>query len=109
MVRPKHARHAALRDDDVVDGTALVALPAVVDDVAREHEPFLDTVLFVEDLLQLRLDLIELDVDEEADRAEVDAADGDGLLVDAAADVQKRAVAADGMTVDVLDAVLLVP
>ena len=87
----------------------------MMDDVAREHEPFLDVVLLIEDLLQLRLYLIQFDIDEEADRAEVDAADGNGLLVNAAADIQKRAVAADAqrhvnrMTVDVLDAVLLVP
>ena len=87
----------------------------MMDDVARKHEPFLDVVLLVEDLLQLRLYLIQFDVDEEADRAEVDAADGNGLLVDAAANIQKRAVTTDAqrhvnrMPVDVLDAVLLVP
>ena len=84
-----------------------------MDDVAREHESFFDAILLVKDLLQLRFDLIEFDIDEEADCAEVNATNGDGLLVGAAADIQERTVSADaqshvdGALANVSDSMLL--
>ena len=70
----EHARRAALRDDDVVDGVAEERVLALAPEPPGEQQPLLDVVVAAENLAEAVFELRELDVGHEAERAEVHAA-----------------------------------
>ena len=83
----QHARHAALRDDDVVDSMAEEApLLARRLHKARQQQAVLHVIVTVEDFLQSFLELIPLYVGHKAQRADVHAADRHRHLAVTAAD-----------------------
>ena len=92
----QHARHAAFRHHNVVDGMPEEALSSLAPHESCEQEALLDVIAADEDLFQPVLELVELDIRHEAQCADVDAADGHLPTTVAMADAEQRPIPAEG-------------
>ena len=96
-VKPEieHASDAALGDDDVIDGAPEIFLTVIVLDERGQLQSMFDAKFAGENFCQMPLEFLCFDVGEEAERADIDPANGHFLIGEPSTDAEQCPVAAD--------------